>query len=235
MKYQVISKRKLRIRKTEGGKVIGYLKPKTVIEVDKYGGKWSHVKGKGYVATRLIKKVVYPQPTPKPTPTPTPKKTNAEKLAELATKYAYTTDTSKADYPKGKPTDAYKKALDIAYPQHKKWKAKPWQVGASCGVFVGTCVRMAGIDKDFPHYTSKQWKPFGNTKKWTSINPKKENIQDGDIFIYRHGKGGHIGIFVGGKVKEASYGDFYPKTTNAVNARLNPKNKSKLRVYRAKG
>lgn len=249
MKYKVISKKKARVRlkPSLSSRTLGYLVPGSIIEIDKTvkSGKWCHRKKGGYVSSKLLRKITTtnnsttkPQTKPESTVTSKPVKTNAQKLAEIATKLAYSTNTSKAKYPTGEPTKAYKAALVEAYSEseRKKWKAKPWKAGASCGVFIGVCVRLAGIDKKFPHYTSKQWKSFSDKTKWKSIEPKIENMQNGDIIIYRHGKGGHVCMYCEGMTLEASYGDFWPKTTNSAKARLsknNPKNKTNIKVYRA--
>ena len=164
-------------------------------------------------------KAVYPEPTPTPTPTPT---TNAKKLAETANSFAWSTNTKKADYPSGAPTAAYKAGLNKAYPDRSKWGAAP-KAGASCDVFVGTCVRCAGIDSKFPRGLSPSY--IAKSDKFKEVS--KSNVQDGDIIITSK----HVCIVCGGKIKEASLGDFYPKTTATLSKRLNA---SGAKVYRAK-
>ena len=150
-------------------------------------------------------------------------KSAREKLADKAYEYAWTTNTSKARYPSGAPKAAYKKALYKVYPNLKKLSS-PAAKGASCDVFVGTCVRSAGIDKEFPRGLSPSY--LAKSTKFKQIN--KKNVKAGDIIVSPK----HICIaWSDGKVKEASNGDFYPKTTNTLSKRLNA---SGAKVYRAK-
>ena len=150
--------------------------------------------------------------------------TKAEKLAKCAYDYAYTTNTKKAKYPSGAPKAAYKTALYKAYPNLKSLKSAAAK-GASCDVFVGTCVRSAGIDKNFPRGLSPSY--LANSTKFKRVKVTTKTIQDGDIIITSK----HVCIAYGGKIKEASNGDFWPKTTNTLKSRLNAKG---AKVYRAK-
>ena len=150
-------------------------------------------------------------------------KTNREKLADKANEFAYSTNSSKARYPSGSPKAAYSKALDKVYGKNRKWSAAA-KKGASCDVFVGTCVRSAGIDSNFPRGLSPSY--LAKSKKFKQIS--KSDVKPGDIIVTPK----HICIaWSDGKVKEASNGDFYPKTTNYLKARLNAKG---AKVYRAK-
>lgn len=97
--------------------------------------------------------------------------------------------------------------------------------GASCDVFVGTCVRSAGIDSKFPRGLSPSY--LAKSSKFKQVKVTTKTIQDGDIIVTSK----HICIAYGGKVKEASNGDFYPKTTNYLAKRLSA---SGAKVYRAK-
>lgn len=151
-------------------------------------------------------------------------KTNAQKLAEKANEFAYSTNTSKAKYPSGSPTSAYKAGLNKAYPNRSSWGKAP-KAGASCDVFVGTCVRCAGIDPNFPRGLSPSY--LAKSDKFKLVKVTASTIQNGDIIVTSK----HICIAYGGKIKEASNGDFYPKTTNTLSKRLNA---SGAKVYRAK-
>lgn len=158
----------------------------------------------------------------------------APKIAVKANEFAYSTNTKKANWPDGKPKDAYKKGLDEAYPNRSKWGKSP-RAGASCDVFVGTCVRCAGIAKDFPRGLGEQWDYLAKSKKFELVkNPTTKNIQDGDIITYSKASGGHICIAFDGKIKEAGHDHYYPKTTNYLASRLSTKGKKWLKVYRAK-
>lgn len=159
-------------------------------------------------------------------------KTNAQKLAEKANEFAYSTNTSKAAYPSGSPTAAYKAGLNKAYPNRSSWGKAP-KAGASCDVFVGTCVRCAGIDPKFPRGLSFSYLP--KSDKFKQVSVTKDTIQNGDIILYeRKDGGGHICIYYNGKIKEASHNSFYPKTTDKVSARLSKSGKKWVKVFRAK-
>lgn len=162
-------------------------------------------------------------------------KTNAEKLADAATELAYKTSTSKANYPSGAPDPDYKKALDKCYPNRKSWSAAP-KAGASCDVFIGTVVRYSGIDKKFPRGLASQVKYLPKSKKFKQVKISKvKELQDGDIIVYaRPNANGHICMYVGGKIKEASLKHFYGRTNDAAKARISTSGKRWVRVYRAK-
>ena len=143
-------------------------------------------------------------------PAPAPKKTKGDLIAAKAKECAYPYGTKRAvyTYPTGKPTDAYKKALQQAYGDRKGW-GKQTKAGASCDVFSGTCIRASGVDKNFPRGLDEQI-PYvkKHTDKWTKTLPKsKADLKVGDVIIYtKKGGGGHICIYVGnGKICEAGY------------------------------
>ena len=167
-------------------------------------------------------------------------KSNGEKIAEKAREFAYTTNSSKANYETGKPKEAYKKGLNKAYPDRSKW-GKPPREGCSCDVNVGTCVRCAGVDKNYPRGLSKSY--LAKSKKFVKVKMGKIKdfkswMKNGDIIITDK----HTCIYDNGKIKEASHpkwdeekqkyvGGFYPKTTDKVVARLSADG---AEVYRAK-
>lgn len=165
---------------------------------------------------------------------PVVEKTNGEKIGDCAYKYAYTTNTDKADYPSGSPKPAYKEALAKVYPSHTKWGTAPSK-GASCDVFVGTCVRSAGIDKSFPRGLDEQIPHLAKSDKFKAVSVTTDTVKNGDIIVYaKSGGGAHICIAYDGNVKEAGYQHFYPKTTNTLKSRLSKSGKKWLKVYRAK-
>lgn len=152
-------------------------------------------------------------------------------MAKTANSLAYTTNTSKAKYPKGKPTEAYKKALAKLPMTLHRWK--PWaKVGASCDVYVWTVVRTAGIDSKFP---SGLWKQLSYMEKHL-IKVKTSEAKAGDIGFYRKnvkGKHGHIFIvYDGNQIKEASAKSYYPKTTKSRKSRLSVLGKKYVYVFR---
>ncbi len=160
--------------------------------------------------------------------------TKAQKIAKCAYDYAYKTDTDDADYPSGAPKKAYKEALAKVYPNHSKWGTAPSK-GASCDVFVGTCIRSAGVDKDFPRGLDEQIDYLKKSDKFKAVSVTTKTAKDGDIIVYaKNGGGAHICIVYDGKIKEAGYKHYYPKTTNYLKQRLSKSGKKWLKVYRAK-
>lgn len=155
------------------------------------------------------------------------------KIADKAHECAYTTNDSRAKYPQGKPKKAYKDALNEVYPDRSRWGKAP-SMGASCDVFVGTVIRASGIDKDFPRGLADQIPYLHKSSKFTEVKVTADSVKDGDIIVYtKKSGGGHICIVVKGKIKEASYNMYYPKTTNYLKQRLDKSGKSMLKVYRA--
>ena len=168
-----------------------------------------------------------------PSPSPQPAVNAGDLIAKKANEYAYKTNDSKAKYPKGKPTEAYKKALASLPASQHKWCAAA-RAGANCDVFVWTCVRKAGTDPNFP---SGLWKQLDYMNKhYTKV--KTSEAKPGDIGFYRKnvkGKHGHIFIcYSNGKVKEASHNQYYPKTTNSLKTRLSSTGKKYVYVFRPK-
>lgn len=165
---------------------------------------------------------------------PTVVKTNGQKIGDLANTYAYSTNTSDASYKSGAPKQVYKTGLNKAYPDRSKWGKAP-RAGASCDVFVGTCVRNAGVDKDFPRGLAEQIPYLAKSSKFKQVSVTTSTAQDGDIIVYTKTKGGgHICIVYDGKIKEAGFESYYPKTTPYLKQRLSKSGKKMLKVYRAK-
>lgn len=162
-------------------------------------------------------------------------KTNAQKIADKAYELSYKTNSSKANYPDGKPVAAFDKALKKEYPNRDKWN-KASREGASCDVFVGTVIRASGVDSKFPRGLEEQWARL-KSGKFKQIAAKAANLKDGDIITYQRNdgtNGGHICIYYDGKIKEAGHAHYWSKTTNKVSERLSTKGKKWVRVYRAK-
>lgn len=160
---------------------------------------------------------------------------NGKKLADVANKLAYKTKTNEGRYPTGKPDPDYKKALNKVYPHRETWSAAP-RKGASCDVFVGTCVRTAGIDSKYPRGLSSQVKHLAKSDKFKEIkNATIKDLVDGDIIVYcKDSGGGHTCIYSGSKIKEASLKHWYGITTDTAKSRVSKKGKKWVRVYRAK-
>ena len=160
--------------------------------------------------------------------------TNGDKIGNLANEYAYSTNTKDASYNGGSPKDSYKEGLEKAYPKRSSWGVAP-RKGASCDVFVGTCVINAGIDKNFPRGLADQIPYLAKSDKFKQVSVTTSTAKDGDIIVYTKTKGGgHICIVYGGKIKEAGFESYYPKTTPYLKQRLSKSGKKMLKVYRAK-
>ncbi len=185
-----------------------------------------------------------PKPTAPTTPTkkaysgeyPSIKVTvdGAAAVAKKANEYAYKENAPKADskYPSGKPTEAYKKALDsLPYSAHK-WSDGA-ETGANCDVFVWVCVRKGDIDSKFPAGLWRQLK-YMQEHGWKKIKPSEAKA--GDIGFYKKDveeDHGHIFIcYSGGRVKEASHEEYYPRTNKSLKTRLNTKGKKYVYVFR---
>ena len=170
-------------------------------------------------------------------------KTKGNKIADCAVDFAYAGEPKDSKYPSGKPKATYKKALDKVYPSHKEWGAGAKQ-GASCDVFVGTCVRASGVDKKYPRGLAEQEKYLDKHFAKIKYNGDRKVLKDGDIGVmqYNGGKSGHTFIVVirGGKLKicEANYKDTYPITITKegeLNWRLKKRTgKDYVHIYRAK-
>lgn len=168
-----------------------------------------------------------------------------DKLAKTAIKLAWAqgTSSSKYKYKGGKPTSAFKTALNKSYPDRSGWGKAP-KVGASCDVFIGTVCRASGYDPEMPRglgdSKSGQWAHLEQSDKWTRVpyNYKEEDLQNGDIIIYKRKSGSqHICMYVKingkGYLAEAAIKTYYGHIGKLSTKVFNPKDKKKLYVYRA--
>lgn len=147
-----------------------------------------------------------------------------ERIAASARLLAWPTNTKKANYPSGRPTKEFKKAINKVYP-NRGW-SKQCHAGASCDVFVGTVVRYSGVDKKYPRGLSEQWPHLRKSKKFYRVAKKK--VQSGDVCICN----GHTWIACDGKNKNAHHtGKTYGKTENNLKHWMNM---GSTAVYRAK-
>ena len=161
-------------------------------------------------------------------------------IALKATELAYPNAPREARYHGGKPTAAYKAALNRAYPHRSGWNAAS-KVGASCDVFVGVCLVDSGVDKNFPRGYEDQAERLDKKKdlyecviSTKTRNIKESELKDGDIIRYRRNNGGaHIFIYTGGKIKHAGIAKWYPRTTSP-DSRLKISGKKQIWVYRVK-
>ena len=188
-----------------------------------------------------LNKYYAPKPDPKPTPKLDPKpapKTNGDKLADKAKALAWPEGTpkSKCGYPDGSATMNFKAAINRAYPDRSKW-GKQTRAGASCDVFVGTCVRDAGIDKSFPRGLDGVEKHCKDSKAWQTIKGIKNESQlkPGDVVFYKYPGGGHIFIYLGnGKVANAHYNGKTYGIIQKLSTTRKPSQCKVYNVYRAK-
>lgn len=162
----------------------------------------------------------------------------ADLIASKATELAYSGSPKAAKYPSGKPTAAYKAALDKVYPNRSGW-GKASKAGASCDVFTGTVVRST-IDSDFPRGLDQQQPYLAKSEKFACVlsltgrDLKSSDLQNGDIITYRYKSGsGHICIWVDGKLKHAAHEEWYGRTSSE-DGRFKIKGKKWIKVYRAK-
>ena len=168
-----------------------------------------------------------------------PSKTSGQKIAEKATELAYSGFPKEAKYPSGHAKEAYKKALDAVYPSRSSW-GKAARLGASCDVFVGTCVRASGVDPDFPRGLKEQLPYLMKSLLFKQIEYSRSKLQPGDIVIYkRKNAGQHIFIVKNSDLHiceanhESTYG-ITRTTTKSINYKLKTDNKEWIRIYRAK-
>ena len=162
----------------------------------------------------------------------TKQKSNRQKIADCGWKFAYHSNTSKAKYPSGEPKPAYKEALDKYFGKTRKWH-KSAKVGASCDVFVATCIRAAGVDKNAPRGLGRSY--FDKSDKFKRVNVTYKTIKDGDIISINWKNGNpHWAMAYEGKVLEASLNGWFPKVTNTLKSRLSKNGKQSVVVYRAK-
>lgn len=179
---------------------------------------------------------------PKATTTTTTKKlTNGQKLAAKGWEFAYHSNTPKANYkktkkngkviPAGKAKPAFVAALIKYFGKKRPWST-PAKKGASCDVFIATCIRAAGLG-NAPRGIVRSW--LDKSSKFKRVNVTYKTIKDGDIISINWSNGNpHWCMAYKGKVLEASYNGFYPKTTNTLKSRLSKTGKQSVVVYRAK-
>lgn len=186
-----------------------------------YMGNAIHYETKKPVATTATLAAAV---TPKPL-------SNRQKLAAKAWEFAYHSNSKKAKYPSGKPKKAYKDALDKYFGKDRKWST-PAKKGASCDVFIATCIRASKLGKA-PRGLVRSW--LDKSSKFKRVKVTYKTIKDGDIISIVWSNGNpHWCMAYKGKVLEASYGGFYPKTTNKLKSRLSKSGKQSVVVYRAK-
>ena len=122
------------------------------------------------------------------------KKVIASTIGEVAVSLAWKLGTKQhvKSYPGGAPTKEFKKALNTVKGDYHFWSDHSSK-GASCDVFVATCVRYSGYDKDFPFGITKWDAHLKNSKKWKRVKydphkSPKNQLMSGDLMLLRrHG------------------------------------------------
>lgn len=164
---------------------------------------------------------------------PKPEPTKAQKLADMARSCAWPKGTAKSKYayPGGSATKAFKDAIAKVFPNRSSW-GKQTRAGASCDVFVATCVRAADVDPSFPRGLDGVEKHMKGNSRWQDTGIKdKAKMQPGDvIFQLYKGGGGHIFIYLGGGlIANAHYNG---KTYGIVQDFSTAKAASKCKTYK---
>lgn len=158
-----------------------------------------------------------------------------QRIGNEANRLAYSNNPKCAQYPKGRPTQAFKETFKKVFKGFRFWNA--WsKVGASCDVFVGTCIRSA-YDRNMEAGLWKIKRYMDSHVDYVRVNATADTLQDGDIIIYKKkmaGRHGHICIYYKGKIKEASARHYYGRTTDQVKNRLSTAGKKYVHVYRVK-
>lgn len=143
-----------------------------------------------------------------------------KKLLDKAKAFAWKKGTaeSKYRYPSGRPLNAFKKALNEYYPNHNQWGDAPSK-GASCDVFVGTCVRASGISKAFPRGLQEQFEFKSQNfyrKVYHNTAPSKV-MKQGDIVMFDYsGDGAHTVILGSNCYYEANYKTYFGHTNGSL-------------------
>lgn len=161
-------------------------------KVDGEKGKETFSKWQTWLNKEIDKKIIPTPPTP-PTPTrytgefPDLIVHSRNYLQQVAKELAWAkgTKASKYNYKGGSATSKFKTALNKAYPNRSSWGAKS-KVGASCDVFVGTCMRYSGCDTTWARGLDGQ---YGKTPKHCSTTT---NVKEAQMLIYE----GHTRMIV---------------------------------------
>jgi len=172
------------------------------------------------------------------------KANRAQRIAEKAFELAWPLGTSGStyEYGSGRPTNAFRAALNSCYPEHNRWGTAP-SVGASCDVFVGTVIRASGVDTKVPRGLDEQFEYYPRSSKWQRVyyNGNRSVLRNGDIIMDDYsGPGAHTFIYLkrGGNeyIAEAGYQTMYGRiaTGDALEYQLKYKSSRHFEVYRIK-
>lgn len=92
-------------------------------------------------------------------------------------------------------------------------------VGKACGMFVGTVVRAAGIDKNFPKAAVMIYPYVKKSSKWKEVSTSSPQAGDISLSYFSNGKAGHVSIYVKNKkgkivTAQGSLCDFWGRVEN---------------------
>lgn len=116
-------------------------------------------------------------------------------ISETAVNLAWPEGTrkSKTAWPNGSATDAFKQAKAQVYNDGSLDRhGAHLRAGASCDMFVATCIRYSGCDPEFPPGITGGWEHINSSNKWTEVpyDPNKKHaykqLQPGDILYCKH-------------------------------------------------
>ena len=134
----------------------------------------------------------------------------AEKLNKVALELAWPSGNSSKS--KKSATRAFTKAMNAT--KSNKGESGCRKSGKACGMFVGTVVRYAGIDKNFPTMASRIYPYVRDSKKWKQVPSSKPKPGDISLSYFKNGNAGHVSIYVRNKkgkivTAQASLCDWY--------------------------
>lgn len=117
------------------------------------------------------------------------------RVMDTAEKLAWPRGTKKSKYAwkGGKPTKAFKKAMNKVFPNRSKWNPAS-KAGCACDVCVAVVMRLSGVAKKYPRgrWEQEKYKPK-NCKRIVYKNAIPAKVaKPNDVVIYlRGGKKGH--------------------------------------------
>ena len=132
------------------------------------------------------------------------------------------------------PTAAFKKAMYETKTNQGENGNHCRRIGKACGMFVGTVVRAAGIDKSFPKMASKIYPYVRKSSRWKEVSTSRPKAGDISLSYFENGDAGHVSIYVKNKkgkivTAEASLCDYWGRVKGSKKY-TSSKNKTFRRV-----
>ena len=132
------------------------------------------------------------------------------------------------------PTAAFKKAMYETKTNQGENGNHCRRIGKACGMFVGTVVRAAGIDKSFPKMASKIYPYVKKSSRWKEVSTSRPKAGDISLSYFENGEAGHVSIYVKNKkgkivTAEASLCDYWGRVKGSKKY-TSSKNKTFRRV-----